>query len=72
MLPPPGGPAEFKILTEPGRAIAGPAGALLTAVLYVKESSGKTFVVTDAGMNDLLRPALYGAIHPLNPFQTTG
>lgn len=58
---------EFKILTEPGRAIAGPAGTLLTEVLYLKESSGKTFVVTDAGMNDLLRPALYGAIHSIEP-----
>ncbi len=58
---------EFKILTEPGRAIAGPAGTLLTQVLYLKESSGKTFVVTDAGMNDLLRPALYGAIHSIEP-----
>lgn len=53
----------FKILIEPGRAIVGPAGALVTKVLYRKESSGKLFVVTDAGMNDLLRPALYGAIH---------
>jgi diaminopimelate decarboxylase len=53
----------FKILIEPGRAIVGPAGALVTKVLYLKESSGKLFVVTDAGMNDLLRPALYGAIH---------
>lgn len=53
----------FKMLIEPGRAIVGPAGALVTRVLYVKESSGKLFVITDAGMNDLLRPALYGAIH---------
>jgi diaminopimelate decarboxylase len=53
----------FKILIEPGRAIVGPAGALVTRVLYRKESSGKLFIVTDAGMNDLLRPALYGAIH---------
>jgi len=53
----------FKILIEPGRAIVGPAGALVTKVLYRKESSGKLFVITDAGMNDLLRPALYGAIH---------
>ena len=59
--------AEFKILIEPGRAIVGPAGALLTEVLYVKEGAGKTFVVTDAGMNDLLRPALYGAIHSVEP-----
>ena len=53
----------FKILIEPGRAIVGPAGVLVTKVLYLKESSGKLFVITDAGMNDLLRPALYGAIH---------
>jgi diaminopimelate decarboxylase len=53
------------ILVEPGRAIVGPAGALVTEVLYVKESSGKLFIVTDAGMNDLLRPALYGAVHSI-------
>jgi diaminopimelate decarboxylase len=53
----------FKVLIEPGRAIVGPAGVLVTKVLYLKESSGKLFVITDAGMNDLLRPALYGAIH---------
>jgi diaminopimelate decarboxylase len=53
------------ILIEPGRAIVGPAGALVTEVLYVKDSSGKLFIVTDAGMNDLLRPALYGAIHSI-------
>jgi len=53
------------ILVEPGRAIVGPAGALVTEVLYVKESSGKLFIVTDSGMNDLLRPALYGAIHSI-------
>ncbi|MFN2385505.1 MAG: diaminopimelate decarboxylase [Thermoanaerobaculia bacterium] len=53
----------FKILIEPGRAIVGPAGALITRVLYVKENPEKKFVITDAGMNDLLRPALYDAIH---------
>ena len=57
----------FKILIEPGRAIVGPAGVLLTEVLYLKENAGKLFVVTDAGMNDLLRPALYGAIHSIEP-----
>ncbi|HEY6066287.1 MAG TPA: diaminopimelate decarboxylase [Thermoanaerobaculia bacterium] len=55
----------FKILIEPGRAIVGPAGALVTKVLYRKQSAGKLFVITDAGMNDLLRPALYGAIHSI-------
>jgi diaminopimelate decarboxylase len=53
------------ILVEPGRAIVGPAGTLVTEVLYVKESSGKLFIVADAAMNDLLRPALYGAIHSI-------
>lgn len=54
-----------RILIEPGRAIAGAAGVLLTRVLYVKQERGKTFVVADAGMNDLLRPALYEAIHAI-------
>ena len=54
-----------RILIEPGRAIAGPAGVLLTRVVGVKPGRGKTFVVTDAGMNDLIRPALYQAIHPI-------
>jgi len=57
----------LRILVEPGRAIAGPAGALVTRVLYRKENGGKQFVVTDAGMNDLIRPPLYGAIHPIEP-----
>jgi diaminopimelate decarboxylase len=55
------------IVTEPGRAIVGPAGALLTRVLDIKETGTKTFVVTDAGMNDLIRPALYAAEHPIEP-----
>ena len=55
----------FKILIEPGRAIVARAGMLLTRVLYLKENRGRRFVVADAGMNDLLRPPLYGAIHPI-------
>jgi diaminopimelate decarboxylase len=54
------------VLTEPGRAVVGPAGALVTRVLDVKENSGKLFIVTDAGMNDLIRPALYEAAHPID------
>lgn len=54
-----------RILVEPGRAIVGTAGTLLARVLYVKEERGRTFVVIDAGMNDLLRPALYQAPHPI-------
>jgi diaminopimelate decarboxylase len=55
----------FRVLIEPGRAITGRAGALLTRVQYVKEERGRTFIVADAGMNDLLRPALYQAAHPI-------
>src|SRR5258708_37890033 len=56
---------RLHLLLEPGRTIIGPAGVLLTRVLYVKENRGKSFVVVDSGMNDLMRPALYGAIHPI-------
>jgi diaminopimelate decarboxylase len=58
-------PLRLHLLLEPGRTIIGPAGVLLTRVLYVKENRGKSFVVVDAAMNDLMRPALYGAIHPI-------
>jgi len=58
-------PLRLHLLLEPGRTIIGPAGVLLTRVLYVKENRGKSFVVVDSGMNDLMRPALYGAIHPI-------
>jgi len=54
-----------RILIEPGRAIAGPAGALVARVLGVKREGEKTFVIVDAAMNDLLRPALYEAFHPI-------
>lgn len=56
---------DLHLLLEPGRAIAGPAGALLTSVLYRKRNDGKRFVVVDAAMNDLIRPALYGAYHEI-------
>jgi diaminopimelate decarboxylase len=58
-------PLRLHLLLEPGRTIIGPAGVLLTRVLYVKENRGKTFVVVDSAMNDLMRPALYGAVHPI-------
>jgi diaminopimelate decarboxylase len=58
-------PLGLHLLLEPGRTIIGAAGVLLTRVLYTKENRGKTFVVVDAAMNDLLRPALYSAIHPI-------
>lgn len=59
--------AGYRLLIEPGRSIVGPAGALLTELLYTKDQGGKTFVVVDAGMNDLLRPAMYNAYHPIWP-----
>jgi diaminopimelate decarboxylase len=55
------------LLLEPGRSIIGPAGVLLTSVLYRKENDGKHFLVVDAAMNDLIRPALYGAYHEIVP-----
>jgi diaminopimelate decarboxylase len=50
---------------EPGRSIVGAASVLLTRVLYSKKNRGKKFVIVDAGMNDLMRPTLYGAVHPI-------
>ena len=55
--------AGLRIILEPGRSIAANAGVLLTRVLYVKESGTRKFIVCDAGMNALMRPALYGAFH---------
>jgi diaminopimelate decarboxylase len=58
-------PLGLHLLLEPGRSIIAAAGILLTSVIYTKRNRGKTFVVVDAAMNDLLRPALYGAVHPI-------
>ncbi len=58
-------PLGLHLLLEPGRSIIAAAGVLLTMVIYTKQNRGKTFVVADAAMNDLLRPALYGAVHPI-------
>ena len=55
------------LVLEPGRSLVASAGVLLTRVLYVKGGHEKTFVVVDAGMNDLLRPALYDAFHRVEP-----
>jgi diaminopimelate decarboxylase len=57
----------LRTVFEPGRYIVGPAGVLLARVIYVKEMSGKTFVITDAGMNDLLRPSHYASYHGIVP-----
>jgi diaminopimelate decarboxylase len=58
-------PLGVHLLLEPGRTIIAHAGVLLTRVQYTKTNRRKSFVVVDAGMNDLLRPALYGAVHPI-------
>ncbi len=60
-------PLGCTLLVEPGRTLVGPSGVLLTRMLYVKQNRGKTFVVVDAAMNDLIRPALYSATHPITP-----
>jgi diaminopimelate decarboxylase len=56
-----------RILLEPGRLIVGNAGVLLSRVAYVKEGASRTFVILDAGMNDLIRPSLYDAFHAVVP-----
>jgi len=60
-------PTGCHLLIEPGRYIVGPAGVLLMRVLYTKGARGKHFIVVDAAMNDFMRPALYGAAHPITP-----
>ena len=58
---------KLHLLLEPGRSIVGPAGVLLTRVLYRKTNNHKRFLIVDAAMNDLLRPSLYGAYHEIIP-----
>lgn len=58
---------DARLIFEPGRLIVGNAGILLTRVIYVKEGADKTFVIVDAGMNDLIRPTLYEAYHEVWP-----
>jgi diaminopimelate decarboxylase len=60
---------DCEIFLEPGRLIAGNSGVLATSVIYVKKGEGKTFVIVDAGMNDLVRPTLYDAHHELRPYR---
>ncbi|MDQ2868206.1 MAG: diaminopimelate decarboxylase [Verrucomicrobiota bacterium] len=57
----------LRILLEPGRLLVGNAGILLTRVRYAKETAHKKFAIVDAGMNDLIRPALYGSFHEIVP-----
>jgi diaminopimelate decarboxylase len=62
----------LKIMVEPGRSIVGSAGVLLTRVLYRKKTAEKEFVIVDAAMNDLIRPALYSAHHEILPLRQGG
>ena len=62
-------PLGLRILFEPGRFLVGNAGALLTTVQYVKKTPAKTFTIVDAGMNDLIRPALYEGWHEIVPLR---
>jgi diaminopimelate decarboxylase len=61
--------ASMRLVLEPGRSLVGDAGALVTRVLYVKRNQRKNFVVVDAGMNDLIRPTLYGSYHKIVPMR---
>lgn len=62
---------DLTVMVEPGRSIVGPAGMLLTRVLYRKQSANKEFVVVDAAMNDLIRPSLYQSHHEIVPLRKT-
>jgi diaminopimelate decarboxylase len=64
-------PLGLRILFEPGRSITGNAGVLLTTVEYIKQTPAKTFVIVDAAMNDLIRPALYDGWHEIVPLRQT-
>jgi len=63
---------KVHLLLEPGRSIVGPAGALVTSVVYRKTNNSKKFLIVDAGMNDLLRPSLYSAFHEIVPVRWRG
>ena len=62
----------LELLLEPGRFLVGDAGVLVTRVLYVKRAGGKTFVVTDAGMTELIRPSHYGGVHAVSLVRDEG
>jgi diaminopimelate decarboxylase len=62
-------PLGLRILVEPGRFLVGNAGVLVTEVLYVKKTGRKTFVIVDAAMNDLIRPAFYESYHEIVPLK---
>lgn len=63
---------HLSLILEPGRFLVGDAGVLITGVLYVKKNDRKTFVVTDAGMTELIRPSHYGGVHTVSPVRQNG
>ena len=63
---------DLTLILEPGRVIMGNGGILVTKVLYTKDARGKKFTIVDAGMNDLIRPSLYGSFHGVQPVKTLG
>src|SRR5262249_58944905 len=58
-----------KLILEPGRFIVGNGGILVSRVIYTKESGGKSFIIQDAAMNDLIRPTLYDSFHRIWPVE---
>ena len=63
---------KSKIIFEPGRSIIGNTGTLISKIIYIKETKNKNFIILDAAMNDLMRPALYGATHKILPSKKIG
>ena len=65
------GKYNSKIIFEPGRSIIANTGILISKIIYIKKNQSKNFIILDAGMNDLMRPALYGAKHRIIPINKT-
>jgi len=63
---------KSKIIFEPGRSIIGDAGIIISKIIYIKKNRNKDFIILDAGMNDFMRPALYGAEHRILPARKKG
>tara|TARA_B100001123_G_scaffold363419_1_gene421198 strand:+ start:663 stop:1892 length:1230 start_codon:yes stop_codon:yes gene_type:complete len=63
---------DSKIIFEPGRLIVGNSAILISKIIYIKKNNNKNFIILDAGMNDLMRPALYNAYHEIIPLKKTG
>jgi len=63
---------KYRLIFEPGRFIAGNSGIFVTRVIYIKQTKAKNFAIIDGGMNDLIRPALYGSFHDIWPLKQNG